>query len=238
VQCRLCHQNRPLRNSHVLPEFLYAALYDEKHRYLAVSLAEDTPTVIHQKGLREKLLCGDCEQLLGRYERYASQLLYHKPVSTWKQDQRLIAVDDVDYVQFKLFLLSLLWRAGVSKLPEFNAVELGAHESIIRELLLNDDPGPATLYACLISVFSLHQSLMQRTMVPFIRIRTRGLRGYRAVFGGFLWHFIVASVGHQLPAAQLSLHATGRLVVHVLTPEAADRLVREWAAAIPDEADV
>jgi len=34
--CRLCLQERPLRDSHIIPEFLYRPLVDEKHRAAAL----------------------------------------------------------------------------------------------------------------------------------------------------------------------------------------------------------
>ena len=32
MSCRLCKNDEPLQNSHVIPEFLYGPSYDEKHR--------------------------------------------------------------------------------------------------------------------------------------------------------------------------------------------------------------
>ena len=59
--CALCGSDlRPLRNSHIIPEFMYKAIYDDKHRhYLLSSLSGDADSGI-QKGFREPLLCEVC----------------------------------------------------------------------------------------------------------------------------------------------------------------------------------
>jgi len=45
MACKLCNNEVPLRNSHIIPEFLYASLYDDKHRFYEISV--DTTKKIH-----------------------------------------------------------------------------------------------------------------------------------------------------------------------------------------------
>ncbi len=52
--CRVCLKESKLRKSHILPEFLYEDLYDEKHRALVIYQKKEK---VFQKGLRELLLC-------------------------------------------------------------------------------------------------------------------------------------------------------------------------------------
>jgi hypothetical protein len=40
MACRQCQEDRELRRSHVLPEFLYTALYDDKHQFVTVPLTD------------------------------------------------------------------------------------------------------------------------------------------------------------------------------------------------------
>src|SRR5436190_2368333 len=76
-QCRLCLQFVPkLRNSHIIPEFFYKLIYDAKHQFNVFSDTDSPPGRLEQKGLREYLLCGDCEQKLGRWEKYVKELLF------------------------------------------------------------------------------------------------------------------------------------------------------------------
>jgi hypothetical protein len=60
--CKLCQQEKQLRRSHILPEFMYQNLYDEKPRRfhtLNVDLDDvsKSSNKIEQKGIREFLLC-------------------------------------------------------------------------------------------------------------------------------------------------------------------------------------
>lgn len=59
--CKLCGREAELRRSHIFPEFLYLALYDEKHRAVSVSPVPGEEDRLVQKGLRESLLCQACE---------------------------------------------------------------------------------------------------------------------------------------------------------------------------------
>ncbi len=56
--CALCLEERKLKNSHIIPEFVYKALgvYDEKHRFGGFSTDPDDKVTTHQKGFREYLL--------------------------------------------------------------------------------------------------------------------------------------------------------------------------------------
>lgn len=37
MKCRLCEQNKDLRNSHIMPEFLYKPLYDSNNRMAGIT---------------------------------------------------------------------------------------------------------------------------------------------------------------------------------------------------------
>jgi hypothetical protein len=60
--CALClDTNVKLAQSHIVPEFLYKALYDSKHRFQVISTNPSVRNSLEQKGLREPLLCKACE---------------------------------------------------------------------------------------------------------------------------------------------------------------------------------
>ncbi|CAA9581807.1 MAG: hypothetical protein AVDCRST_MAG86-3242 [uncultured Truepera sp.] len=145
--CRLCLQERELRNSHIIPEFLYKPTYDDKHR--ANDISVDTSTVkFSQKGLRERLLCGGCEGQLSVVERYFANVWYDEAViprnlDGYKGDTFSV---QVDYVKFKLFHLSILWRASISSLPYFSRVNLGPYEENLRQMVLTLNPGQEHQY--------------------------------------------------------------------------------------------
>lgn len=96
MACALCLADRPLRESHIIPEFMYQALYDDIHRFHVLSKEPQERNKLFQKGLREALLCDDCEQYMGRYERYMSLFLggeldleYETGQASYRQRSRL-----------------------------------------------------------------------------------------------------------------------------------------------------
>jgi len=58
--CPLCQKEKPLVQSHVIPEFLYRPLYDEKHRAIEAKLVPKGFNYL-QKAYREPLPCSECE---------------------------------------------------------------------------------------------------------------------------------------------------------------------------------
>lgn len=196
--CALCGLNRDLRNSHILPEFFYKLIYDPNpQRFHVLSTEPSTPERFLQKGLRERLLCGDCEQKLSRWEHYAKRVLIDAhgvqvtPVSHgW-------VFSGIDYKRFKLFQLSLLWRMGVSNLPFFEDVELGPHEARLRTALLNADPLQPDNYACLVIAVRIGQKLYPDWILEPSEARVEGQRCYWLVISGMLYMFFVGS--HTAP---------------------------------------
>ena len=215
MPCALCHEPTELRRSHIIPEFLYESLYDDKHRFQVLSILPDQPNWREQKGLRERLLCGVCEQRLSVWERYASLVLKGGVPLTYRREGNVVFVSGIDYRQFKLFQLSVLWRAGVSALPFFEKVRLGKHGDLIRSMLLAEDPGPSNRYACVMfGIKFVDHALTSFIMQPG-RVRLAGHIAYRFVFGGFMWAMLAS--GHRLSAelCQCVLRETGDAVILV-----------------------
>lgn len=197
--CRLCRRARPLRDSHIFPEFLYRAVYDTSpRRFEEITFGQNSRVDYHQKGLREPLLCAECEQLLGSHERYASQLFFHRDDFHWVTVGATTFISPVKYSSFKLFLLSLLWRAGVSSLPSFREVTLGPHEPRIRAMLLASDPGKPHDYPATLFSFREHADMFRETIIPPYRVRIGSHQAYRTAFAGWLCTFFVSR--HTAPS--------------------------------------
>ncbi len=198
MTCKLCLENLPLRNSHVVPEFFYKACYDEKHRIFPRSGGR----VLHppvQKGLCERLLCGTCETHLSGFEKYGREVLYGGVEIAAKKTPDGIELQDLDFTKIRVFLLSILWRMSVASAPMWSAVSLGPHDEPIRKMVLDGDPGSEMDYPvlCVVPLFEgefLHDFILQP---DFVRAH-RG-RFYRAILGGFLFMFYVSAVGLPEP---------------------------------------
>jgi hypothetical protein len=97
----------------------------------------------------------------------------------------LLRVTGLDYTQFKLFHLSILWRAGVSTLGPFAEFRLGPHQDRIRQLLLAGDPGEAHQYGMSAIAMVGDDGWYKDDMVQIPRPGKRfGHHFYSAMFGG------------------------------------------------------
>jgi len=204
-----------LRNSHIIPEWVFTDLYDEKHRFNVMSTLPERPRPQEQKGLRERLLCNDCEQQFSRYERYARGVVKGGEGLTVTRHPGRIEIADIDYEKFKLFQMSVLWRSGIASHRMFSRVKLGPHAERLREMLLREDPGRRTDYPCLIfGVIAQGKSIPDFIDQP-TRVRLDGLNCYRFIFCGLVWVFFVANHAPTRLARQHVLTEAGGLVIWI-----------------------
>lgn len=188
--CRLCLRESELRNSHVLPEFFYSPLYDELHRTMLIPSNKKEKLI--QKGVREYLLCQECETKLSRYEDYAVKVI--RDIPNFIKDPRggIVYSNNVDYTTFKLFQLSILWRASVSSNLMFTNVNLGKHEQKVRTMLAQEDPGKYTEYGCFIVIVPNPQKI-DKIIMPPMPERLFGHNGYRFMTSNLFWYYVVSS---------------------------------------------
>lgn len=138
--CKLCHKEKELiKRSHIWPEFMYRGMHDDKGRlYVINSEMPHSHKKVQSGSYQQYIFCAECDNvILGRLERYASINLFRKHYLEDNADFKQINTPDgisviecesLDYNQFKLFLLSLLWRASISTEPIFENFKLSAEE--------------------------------------------------------------------------------------------------------------
>jgi hypothetical protein len=210
--CKLCQQPAALQDSHIIPEFCYDPIYDNKHRFKIVGNVPSTRRSNLQKGLREYLLCRPCEQKIGKWETYVSRIFHGIDQIPGSRNGDTIALEGLLYPPMKLFLLSLLWRTGVSTLPVFQHTELGEHESILRKMLAEEDPGIPESYGCLIYSVTLNGNRLQALYGP-PPCYIDPAQVYRMLVGGFLLLYFVSTERPRAEFTSKFLNAGGSLVL-------------------------
>ena len=147
--CKLCREEKPLiGKSHIYPQFLYQGVFDETNRTVLQHLKKDSHQFF-QTGFYDKyILCGHCDNvILGSLERYAASVFYNPHTTNSvsiteireREDLTVMNVQNIDYKKFKLFVLSLLWRAHISTNGFFKEVEVSQIEAQLRSMLFNND---------------------------------------------------------------------------------------------------
>lgn len=140
--CKLCGRTDKLSRSHIVPELAYDPIKNDKNQMYV--MGEKTKTV--QSGYWEYLLCSTCENLLSGYEtKFKQDWMNSVPrdfnqLATKPLDD-VISVDVPDYDAFKLFHLSVFWRAAVSNGFKIGTITFGPYESEIAALVRGQKSG-------------------------------------------------------------------------------------------------
>jgi hypothetical protein len=150
----------------------------------------------HQEYVYEKLLCTECDgKLLNqKYEKYFYKLWYLDKTLPTVITSDFLEISNIDYASFKLFHLSILWRASVSSLEPYKTVSLeNEQEERIRKMLLIGDPGQPDeyqIFGALLQSSGTNNVLDGFIVSPILRVYD-GLPIYMFVFGGCAWHYVV-----------------------------------------------
>ena len=215
MTCKLCHSEAELQNSHIISEFQYEPLYDEKHRFSVISVNPEQKDYYEQKGFREKLLCLPCETKLSRWESYAKKVIFEDEARLVGRDETFVRLGGISYHEFKLYLLSLLWRMSVSSLKYFSRVSLGPYEEKLRIRLLHETPGLTTDYPCIITAVLFQGRFEPGWIIPPDRIRYDGAYCYRVLISGILFTFIVTERPLPFDAGQVAINEQGNFLMTI-----------------------
>jgi hypothetical protein len=150
-----------------------------------------------QKAPTEPLLCQPCDNRIGRWETYAAAVL-RRAEEAAANSGRAIRLRDVDLRVFRLFGLSLLWRAHIARGHVFTPVSLGPHGDRIREMLRADEPGEPSQYGFVLMKVVEVENPSQIFMGPALLPRLKGHRAYHWMAGGYEWGFFVSSHSGEL----------------------------------------
>lgn len=133
--CALHHCPAVLVDSHVIPKMLHKRIGDDKKRALQISLSGVS---VSQNGnvTVKPLLSREADNWLGS--------TYESPMEKWFASQKEgpfqlgeMTQKAIPYTTFKLFFLSILWRAS---LVWNMGLTLGVREAL-RQMILTQDPG-------------------------------------------------------------------------------------------------
>src|ERR1044071_6986550 len=195
--CILCAGPGPLRDSHILPEFVYRPSYDKTHTAVELDTRKGRRRK-RQKGFTERLLCAACEGKFSFWETYFASVWLnpkktHRPT---KLSTDLVQIKDLHYAQFKLFHLSVIWRAGISKHPMFSNVRLGGQAQKLRTRLLDSDPGAPDDYPFFAIALRDPKTRGFQDQIIFgpEAARVNGHWVHTFIFGGVQWHYYTS--GH------------------------------------------
>lgn len=158
MTCCYCRQEKKLIKAHIIPEGFFRRLREEQNPPMMLT---NTPGKYPKKmpiGVYDKnILCDECEKIFGAWDEYAQQLLTDEPLhgETILYGTQCIGwrVTEYDYTKLKLFFISLLWRASVSKQDFYRKVNLGSFEEKAKELIAQKNPGTSEEFGVTLAKF-------------------------------------------------------------------------------------
>lgn len=210
--CALCLKATKLCRSHIIPNSLYRPIFkSDGHAMVKSALTRVGPRKV-QTGYAEHLLCEACEQRFSVWEAYALRVLFGGEEAL--QARRVVAIPEtveyrgIDYTKFKLFQMSVLWRASVASHRFFKQVDLGPREDELRQMLVAADPGEVSDFGCLMARLTLNNEPMVQAVIEPTCGRLRHRRKYRFIFGSILWEYSVSKL-QDTAVAPLMLQKSG-----------------------------
>lgn len=201
--CQLCAQDKKLIEAHILPRSFYEPLKECGQVPQIITdkagiYPKRSPTGVYDK----EILCDGCERVFSPWDDYGRRFLMRKisdDAYIRDRDEK-IAYNMVqcDYHKLKLFFLSILWRAGVSKQPMFNRVQLGPYTERLRACILAADPGGVEDYAVALSRFDAPAE--EVGILNPDKTEYEGVNHYRLYLGGYM---AIIKVTNKKPPAFL-----------------------------------
>jgi len=185
--CRLCRVASELRESHIIPSSIIRLKRDETLDNRFYELYNKLNRTI-QDGPKEYLLCDDCEQKIGRYEKYFKEAIHlSRHGIEIKHNAQFAVIDNLDYSNVKLFFLSLLWRMSISSRPEFENVCIGDEEEAVRKMIVTEEPGKSSEYS-VNAVIPLFNQKMDEGWSTTALVSESRPTVYAIVIGGILYY--------------------------------------------------
>jgi hypothetical protein len=204
--CKLCGEKKKLcEQSHIIPNFLYKDLKKEEgHFYLVKSKDNryEKKAKIQTGEFDKHILCQKCEnEVLSRYEKYGASVLKGgvelKMINKKANGVSFLEIGDIDYAIFKLFILSILWKASISKRDLFKEISLGPYEKVIGEMILNGNPGKSSEFPFLIFTYLNHKDIPSDLITQPRRSKYDGGTTYNFLVGGMSYTIFISK--HIIP---------------------------------------
>jgi hypothetical protein len=212
---------------------MYQNLYDPNpKRFYTVKVNidnnEDFSTKINQKGIREYLFCGDCESLLSKYENYSAETIYAKnkknkaylvkASETPDQQYFLYEWAGISYNEFKIFLLSIIYRIFISSTfyspPVSDETLEKLRAAIHSETALDYDE-----FGCMIQIIKYKKSYIASGFIldPFVT-RNENSDILNILVDGFMYSFFLDSknVSEEIKDNFLKLDGKMNIVGRIL----------------------
>ena len=139
-KCKFCGEEKELIKAHIIPRNFY--LYRKQDKYRAIDSVTGKGRQIQSGIYDTEILCKDCDgKILKLFDDEAYRVLLNnnnfiKSISQ-KANSKVYKLDSsqFNYSLLRKFFISVLWRASVSNISDFQSINLGKYENIALEIM-------------------------------------------------------------------------------------------------------
>lgn len=188
--CRLCNKSTVLRESHIVPKFVFKWIKQTSVTGYMRQGYQINRRV--QDGLKEYMLCNDCEQMLGVCEKWFKETIFiplnEESISQFAYDERLF-----------YFVNSVFWRIAVKMIRDDKQIIACKHfekiciaeQNLRTYLLTKSNVEPVNIFMSITSGKIIHASkqysglhfYFNRSVDPFIYFDDEACFFYLAIPG-------------------------------------------------------
>jgi len=206
---------------------MYKGLFDENHFIAPVDLIQFKRKKLLPNGFYDSnILCENCDnKILGNLESYSSIVIwgsngqsnsypkYEQKVN--QLNQKFLHLTNLDYMKFKLFLLSIVWRASISRQKIFNTVSLGEHENKIREMILESNPGTEEEYPVGIFILTQNNEIPTKMISNPLPLKTENILSYVFLINGLVINYKIEGEGDKEFYNHISIKENNTMDIYI-----------------------
>lgn len=150
--------------SHIIPKSFYENV--DHRRYTRDKIKN--PKLLHRGEVDNNILCEEHDRLIGIYDEYANYLLVNEINKYKKENCYIIPKENFDYDKLRKFIVSLIWRASITKNNFFENVSLGPYEKKALQIIKGINNRENTFGFCIYKLDGEQNKYLQRmTLEPY-----------------------------------------------------------------------
>ncbi len=163
-----------------------------------------------QKGLRDYLLCEECEQHIANNIETPFKKQYQEIIPSFYSNS-ILDLKGLNYTVTKLMILTNIWRAHCSQKKYWEVVRLGPYANRIEEMIKNVDPGDEKDFPIFGKLLVDKENKVRFDLItPFSKWYPGSHYVYASAHGGIEW-FVVISPGYGKIPKNACLNKSGNM---------------------------
>ena len=199
--CALCLKLGPLKESHIIPNAYFRKMKRQRSgRLVAFDSLPNTNVRLTNDSWSEPMLCETCEEIFSKLETKCIRSLRLTAKAIENHSVHGACLPKYDYKSLNHFLVSILWRAAVSKQEPFSDVdiELSLVSEIRERLLEGKTPAHSFVHCQLRKIVDRSKKIKASKYEGVVASPSTSLHGnnvaFTFIFAGYFVKFYLPSL--------------------------------------------